>query len=392
MKNCIAIYHHAKVPLEETHDRIQPIMSASGVLPDLRYLSAWGRSLVHSHDYSAGAHYLTPLTSSFKTAIVLERAIPLPCSASLAAVIGEMLYQMGQGSSVFLQCNERKGEATPWISLQMLHGFLPSLKIVERPKEKKGWLELQYSRGLEADLVALQCTYNALSRNLEGFRRRFEAAGQCQAAPEESYYNSVENAFCYSMHWALQTRAIAHLVFEHFSADGPLTGLDVGGSYGFLSCELAAQGHNVVNLELLQWRITEILPWLIETSGVGRRVSGVAKRMEEMGDVGKNLDFIAFMGSLLCIAREDVSKVLHHAVTMLKPGGLILVRENLEVAERNDQKYTSMRFRAEEFDTALQSLGGEVIYYDQPGKRVPQSELPKVRTVFAAVKIPGEAI
>lgn len=380
-------YHNAVTEQENTLRAAQPFVGAGTDPASIRYFSSWGRFLKPVAGYRPCGHYLTPLNSSFKRAVVLRSTIPLPSSKSLAAVFGTMLSRMGEGSELFIESPRFLIASKNWVTAEHLAEFLPSCTIEDRPGRQKGWIRVGWSPTIDNDLELLDCTYPRLASHLDGFYRCLEQSDYSYADPLVDYGDSIENAFSYCMHWALHTRSALEVIFEKYGIRGPLRVIDIGGSYGFLACELASAGHHVINLEELQYRIHQVLPWLIETTGVQGRVEGMAERMENLEGEAESVDIVSFMGSLLYIDRADVEGVLATAARLLKPGGLIVLRENLLLPQNDDPSiHRQERFTAPELHAYLQRVNKEVTYVCNLGHTRTYKEVKSAWTIFAAVE------
>jgi hypothetical protein len=374
-------------------EELQTLAVARGVVPGIdsdpgvRYFSAWGPLLVPASEYKPCAHYLTPLDTSFKQAVMVKNAIPLPSSRSLMAVFGTMLHAMGPGSVLYIQTDRSKALADSWVTPEDIGEHLPSAMVVEGPQGQKGWIAVWWGRGIAEELAGLNSVYSRLVNHIPEFAAVLARAGLPCSNTLEDHANSAENAFCYSMHWALHTASVLDKLLPAPDGEKDTCGIDVGGSYGFLACELAAQGHRVTNIELIDWRVDRVFPWLAQTAGVAGRVDGTAARMETLSAEGKSYDFILFMGSLLCIDRKDVAYVLRTARGLLKPGGMIVLRENLLIADTKNQcDDHETRFTPDELDGFLRANVGRPTYYDHLGLERSYDEVRALWTVFAAVR------
>src|SRR5262249_15460931 len=148
---------------------------------------------------------------------------------------------------------------------------------------------------------------------------------------------------------------------------GHLKGMDIGGSHGFLACELAKMGHTVTNFELDRFRIEHMTPWLSQVCEVSERLDGINGVMEDLDLHYKEeniFDFVCLMGSLLLCKRERLDDVLQKIKRLLKPKGLIILRENL-IQESKISHPTE--FKADEMNSYLEKIGGKLIYYDHFG-------------------------
>ncbi|TWO72102.1 class I SAM-dependent methyltransferase [Caenimonas sedimenti] len=356
----------------------------------LRYFSSWGPLLDGTPAYKPCAHYLAPLDARYGRCIILRNAIPLPPSPALAAVLATMLVRMGEGSEILLELGRSLVPAEGWVDAAQLAQWLPGATLEKAPGGRRGWLRLGWAPAVAEDLAALRSTYPILLDRLPAFGEQLRRAGFPCADPLQDHGGSVENAFTYSMHWALHTRAVFDAQVRGASGGGPLVGMDVGGSHGFLACELAMQGHRVTDLELDAWKIEHILPWLAQQCGVADRVSGLAARMETLTGQDASYDYIAFMGSLLCIERKDVPLVLETAMRLLKPGGVLVIRENLALeANAAPGNLMNARFAPQEMHDAIRELGEAPLYFDHLGIQRSLQEYLKLWTAFAIVRKPG---
>ncbi len=389
-----AVYaHNSTSDPKIAHKAITPIVGKGFDTARCRYLSSWGQLLTPTAEYRPCGHYLSPLDPSFKRAIILRSAIPLPASDALGAVLGAMLDQMGEGSEVWIESPKASNPANTWVTSEQLASWFPSCQVDDQPNKAKHWLRVSWSPQLQSDLDALGSIYPKLAGRLDEFAQMLEDSEHPCEDPKKSFTNSIIGSFVYSMHWALHTHGAIKKITKAVGQSGPMKILDIGGSYGFLTCELAACGHQTTNLEMIEYRIDQVLPWMVEATGVRGRVDGIAKRMEELEGIEESLDMICFMGSLLCIDREDVSGVLARASKLLKPGGLIVLRENMLLPE-NAANVASVantasheeRFIADELHRHLQTINLDVFYMDHLGHQRTAEEATKLWTLFAAVQ------
>jgi len=388
-----AVYaHNSTSDPKIVHKAISPIVGKGFDTACCRYLSSWGQLLTPTAEYRPCGHYLSPLDPSFKRAIILRSAVPLPSSDSLAALLGAMLDQMGDGSEVWIESPKVSNPDFNWVTAEQLQSFFPFCTVQDKPDKLRGWIRIQWDPRLRGELDRFKSIYPRLVTQLDEFRAVLERSEHPCKDPLEAFTSSVEGAFVYSMHWALHTHGAIDTIRRAMGKTNsdqsePLKILDIGGSYGFLACELGAGGHQVTNLEMIEYRIEQVLPWLIQASGVQGRVDGIAKRMEELEGIDESLDIICFMGSLLCIDRDDVSGVLARASRLLKPGGLIVLRENMLLPENaGNPANHDERFKADELHRHLQTINPEVFYLDHLGHRRTAEEATKLWTLFAAVE------
>lgn len=379
-----AVYYIHQLEQDAVNARLEPVLQAPIPPERVRYFSSWGNRMTPQTAFKPCAHYLAPLDSGFKRAFVLKSAIPLFVCPGLVAVLGTMLSRMGPGSELFVESSDtlRRAFIPAWLKLRAVNRqeewlrrqhvaeLLPSAVVEAQPNGAKAWFKIRWAEGLDRDIAALNSVYPTLAGKFDAFKETLIESGHRNADPDEAYGDSAENEFIYSMHWTLETGGMVRRIFREYNLTSPMHGLDIGGSTGFLACELAAQGHTMTNLELKDWRVEKVQPWLAQTTGVSDRVAGIAQRMEDMTGADEAYDFICLMGSLLCCTREQLPDVLNQVMRMLKPGGLIIVRENLLTDETKavfETNVANRRFTPTELNTALIEHASEPTYYCHNG-------------------------
>lgn len=385
-----ACYYIHQFSQEKTLDTVRRVFNDVSTLGEVHYFSAWGPLVTTTPTYAPCAHYLAPLDQRFKRAIILKNAIPLPSSRSLAVVLATMLRNMGEGSEIYIESDRPKKKSSLWVMPEDLRRDLPSLDVSETDV-KPGWIRLRWSSSIDTELTNLQSIYPVISGHLPEFFDTLAKAGHPCADTLTDHPDSAENAFFYSMHWALHTMTVLDKLLPKPGAQ--ITGMDVGGSYGFLACELAARGYTITNLELIDWRIEKVFPWLASRCEVAGRAQGVVSRMEHLAGEDQSHDFILFMGSLLCIDRKNVPAVLEKAKKLLKPGGLLVVRENLLIeATKSSSAKHETRFAPEELNEYLQNYVGNPRYYCHLGLDRTFQEVLDLWTIFAVVELSDSPI
>lgn len=381
-----ACYYIHQFSHEKTLDNVRQVFNDVSTLGEVHYFSAWGPLVTTTPTYAPCAHYLAPLDQRFKHAIILKNAIPLPSSRSLAVVLATMLRDMGEGSEIYIQSDRSKQKSSLWVLPEDLRRDLPSLDVTETDV-KPGWIRLRWSSAIANELTSLQSIYPLISRHLPEFFDTLAKAGHPCADTLTNHRDSAENAFFYSMHWALHTMTVLDKFLPKPGAH--ISGMDVGGSYGFLACELAARGYALANFELIDWQIEKVFPWLAACCNVTERVRGIVQRMEHLTGEDDGYDFILFMGSLLYIDRKDVPAVLDKAKQLLKPGGVVVLRENLLIdATKSSPGMHEYRFTPTELNNFLERHMGTPKYYCHLGLERSFREVLDLWTIFAVVEKP----
>ena len=303
----VAVYYPNRDSQERTLRKLRRLPRLGSDTTSYRYFSSWGKHLAASSSYERCAHYLAPLNRSFRRAIVIKYALPLYSASAVAPIVVQMLSGMGVGSEVLLQCSRS------WLNIDELHGVMPTAKIEKNPDGARGWVKLSARPGIEADARHTASIYPSLAPRLDEFRQALIAAGHRNEDPDTNFDYSVEQAFSAGMSRVLHARTVFERFFQRYRLTAPLRGLDIGGSYGFLACELAAMGHHMTSLERVEWQVRHVTPWIAKACGVAERVEGIAGRMETLTGSDDSFDFVCFLGSLLLIDRSDVPDVLSRA-------------------------------------------------------------------------------
>ncbi|MBL4810661.1 MAG: hypothetical protein JKY43_11460, partial [Phycisphaerales bacterium] len=257
--------HNSVTDIDLTLKAAGPILGKEFDRDSIRFLSSWGSYLKPTVEYRPCGHYLSLLDSSIKRAVVLRNTISIPSSKSLAVVFGTMLSRMGEGSEIFIQSPKASKASNTWVTSEQLRGYLPSCTVADEAGKKKGWIRVEWGAGVTDDIDNLGSIYPRLSSQSDGF---CQVLGQSNHLfSDSSSQSSAMEVFIYSMHWALHSRSVIDSLFHMYEKSDFMRVLDIGGSFGFLACELATNGHHVTNLELMKYRIDQVFPWLIEASG-----------------------------------------------------------------------------------------------------------------------------
>jgi SAM-dependent methyltransferase len=354
------------------------------------FFSSWGARLEPVTDFKPCAHYLAPLDSGFRRLFVLRGALPLPIGPSFASVLATMLRSADADVELYIEVEPEAKSQRVWPSKEDLVRLLPDFSA-----EQVGAAASLYVHIVRSPSPARRAApgiYEILAPLWRDYREQVREAGLPAQWAESSPNRTLENEFIYPMQGALQNLDVLEHFFRQWGLPRACRIMDVGGCYGFLACALALHGHHVVNLEAERLPIECIFPWVVERCGVGGRVQGLHCAMEEARPQPGAFDAVCFMGSLLCCRRDSVERVLAWAVDALKPGGLIVVRENLAVAanpRRGDPLDT--RFTAAELDDALHSIGLPMRYFCHNVRERAPAELENLWVVYALMQKPHRA-
>ncbi len=343
-----------------------------------RYFSSWGDLDEPGADIERTAHYLSTLGPDCKTVVLCKWAIPLPPSVPLARILVEMLTEMGRGGRIHVEV------AGNWIGSDWLQEVIPGITVDLYVDQGRKWLLVEGSPG-QIDAASIACSHRWLMNHRSEFRDFYRGYLRWVESTSQVSENPFGAMFTYGLSWAFLTRSVFEQVAGQSEPKVPLKGLDIGGAHGFLACELALLGHEVVNVDLIGQRF-RVMDWIAEGLGVSGRVSGVWAPMQEFasrGGQGK-VDFACFINSLVCIDRDQVASTIAQVSRMLRPGGFILVRENVTPESRKSGNLTT--FTHQELLSILESSGGELEMFNYLGIRLEGDEIARAGTWFVAIR------
>lgn len=360
----------------------EPTLPSAVPSPSVRrYFSSWGGLDEPGADIERTAHYLSTLGPGCKTVVLCKWAVPMSPSAPLAGILVEMLTEMGRGGRIHVEV------AGNWIGSDWLQEVIPGITVEPYVDEGKKWLLVEGSPGhIDAGLIA--CSHRWLMNHRSEFRDFYRGYLRWLESTSSVIENPFGAMFSYGLSWAFLTRSVFEQVAGQSEPKVPLKGLDIGGAHGFLACELALLGHEVVNVDLVGQRF-RVMDWIAEGLGVSGRVSGVWAPMQEFASGGRQgkVDFACFTNSLVCIERDQVASTIVQVSKMLRPGGFILVRENVTTEPRQSGNLTT--FTHQELLSILESSGGELEIFSHLGIRLDGDEIARAGTWFVAIRFSG---
>jgi SAM-dependent methyltransferase len=189
---------------------------------------------------------------------------------------------------------------------------------------------------------------------------------------------------------AYKAPILESLVLEVRVGDGRLDHLDIGGAYGLLGAELRA------NPALSIGETTTV-----DVSPVFERLAGLLSATHDMGAGGRprfllgavqdledfpEADLVTAIGTLLYVPRESLQGVLDRLWGALRPGGVLIVHENIK-APHYTRDFDVM-FEPDELDGYLRRYGN-IRYFSSTAIRELAPERVRRATVFRAVARSG---
>jgi len=187
---------------------------------------------------------------------------------------------------------------------------------------------------------------------------------------------------------AYKPALVANILRTHFGAEHPIRFLDVGGGFGGLGAELLI----APNLNVVRALTRDLAPHFLVLACdlYADRHDQYAGRLafsygaaEEFDYAGAGpFDAVAFIGSLLYVAKDRLHATLQAIWDAITPGGLLIIHENIK-APSYERDYDLM-FEPEELDAVL-SRFGPIRYFSSNALLEMQQEAVQRRNVFRAV-------
>jgi SAM-dependent methyltransferase len=186
---------------------------------------------------------------------------------------------------------------------------------------------------------------------------------------------------------AYKEPVIRHIIEDQLGRAGSIRIVDVGGGYGLLAAELALDpaldvAHaTCVDISPLNERLAARY-YADMADELHGRFSFVRAAAQDYAFEGQ-FDTILGVGSLLYVPRERLKETMHRAWAALKPGGVLIVHENIK-SPRYERDYQYM-FTVEEIDALLSGYGEIVRYTSNLCQRLTLEQAGE-KTVFRAVR------
>lgn len=183
---------------------------------------------------------------------------------------------------------------------------------------------------------------------------------------------------------------ISEIIRQTFAADHPVDYLDIGGANGALAAELLLQESVAIRRAHTHELSAKYLP-LARQIYLGHREAFRGRfgfSLGSMSDYAFPLDYdvVSFIGSLYLSGPEQRGDVARRAFANLRPGGILIVHENLRdgrAAPSHDFMFDERSLRE-----LLSGLGPVRCFHNTTGEEVPVDQV-KGRTMFWAVHKPA---
>ncbi|MHC4607956.1 MAG: class I SAM-dependent methyltransferase, partial [Planctomycetota bacterium] len=338
---------------------------------------------------SKPAHIYAPVPASVSRLIFVREFSVLYANDFTACWLAKLLLTMGPRGEIWVEMasqksNEARNQVTPYYLRQKLPGG-----VVERHGggDAPLWMRITGTENLSSDIERLRTMYAPLHNAYEEFRNVY---GKAHAQEDPESADATEGrclrTYIYSLFGANQKSFVIEKMLEEHVDGADLRGLDMGGGYGFMACELAAKGHAMEMADHSAAQVEDIGRWLVRKCGLEDRMRLRVEKIENIGTLPGPYDFISFAGCLLSIDRKEVPQVLQSAMRLLRPGGILILHENPREAGVPGSLQYEERFRADELHAYLLDNAGEPLCYSMfTGKRVAFEET-KNKLIMATVR------
>lgn len=350
---------------------------------NLRYFTADGQLMEPSADYAAPAHNFAPLSEDFGRFVMFSGSVFLTRCATAAAYVGFQLDRMKDGADVVIHENADWVRERARLTIDDVVRTFPSVQV--EPLRADKWYRLTAGSGLGAELDRLPTMYPRFVVGFPSFREAVTAV----APPPTDHHSTAEGRFIAQLGRLISDSAFFAPLFKEQFGTRAVEGLDVGGGLGFLACELAAAGHRARVVDIDRIAIEAGGPALARACEAEDRVEyayGSMTDLESLEGTQPKYDYVSFLGSLLLPPRDVIPEVLRSAMRLVRPGGLLIVKESPLERERGRPDNTYSRFSADELHRLLVENAGEPVYYNAfTAAEVPLEEARK-DLLFAVVQ------
>jgi SAM-dependent methyltransferase len=329
-----------------------------------------------------GCRHLYADTQPGTTDIVVLSEFPiLYGNAFTTAWLGHMLND-ATGGRLWFEPRKQKS-SDPFrteFNLAQFGKALPSL----REKRKGSWTVLEAGPDLPEDLKSIPTIYGKFHNGFPAFAAKLAE----ELGPSEGSAQAADSTYKYSMFGANQKSHIASGILRSHGIADRHRGLDVGGGYGFYAAELAAHGAKYDVIDYDRKKAEIVGPWLAARAQVADRVAFRTGTIEQVPGLprAEPYDVVSFFGSMLYADRSTVPAVLRACMEMLRPGGILMIHENVREGGKPESNDYMKMFPADELRGLLRQNAGEPICYSMfSGEIVPWEQAAR-SLVMAAIR------
>ncbi len=182
---------------------------------------------------------------------------------------------------------------------------------------------------------------------------------------------------------------LSYIIRNNYNKDYGLNIIDHGGGYGLLMVELLLNKN--LNIKKAITSDVNVINWLLAANLFERFKEMISERFKfhlgpmESYDYDDSYDVITFISSLYLIPKNKVQKTLEKAWEALKPGGLLVVQENIK--SNSYQRDYEIMFNLDDLEDALNYFGPIEYYLSTATKKIDKEKVGN-KTVFRVIKKP----
>lgn len=308
---------------------------------------------------SAVLNMFAPLPDRIKRLVIVREFPALYPTQFTLSWLDCLLKDMGTDGEILIESPENPKNTPPGRATSnfLMEGF----KNCGVERLDKTWLRLTLK---DSENLSFNSMYGRFHKSYDAFKDAYIKEFALQDTPDTD--ERVTRTFIYSLFGANQKSFVFNATLsQHGLTERPLKILDVGGGYGFLGAELAAQGHHVTVTDVMPQHVN-IGNWLAARCGVSDRMDFRIEKIEDLaGSLGQNsYDVISFFGCLLYAERACVPDVIKSCMAALNSGGLLLIHENPKGVIKPEAKDFPICFTSEELLPLLEKYAGKPRLYN----------------------------
>lgn len=216
----------------------------------------------------------------------------------------------------------------------------------------------------------------------------FDQPGAPARPENQSTLNNAVSGQSYTIGGLRYKAPIISHILREAGPDRALHLTDIGGGYGAMACELLFDPENRVEKVLVSDVSAVYLAYATHLYRTNRdRLAGKFEfSLAPMVQCDLlETDVICFIGSLLFAPKNAVTDILDRVWEKIRPGGLLIVHENIKAPRYANTREYDMMFSAETLNTLLGRYG-EVKYYSSVSPKSVRNEEGKDLTLFRVVR------